>query len=182
LRINRQIRVPQVRLITADGEQAGVVSLEDALRIAQDDSLDLVEIAPQAKPPVCKIVDYGKFRYQQNKREKEQKRAQHLVKVKEIKVKPNIDSHDLNFKLKHARDFLEKGNKVRITCMFRGRQMVYTNKGREMLLAISEDFSDIASLELAPKMMGRMMTIVLAPLGKRKPDGTKVSTSKGEQS
>ncbi|MFN0065365.1 MAG: translation initiation factor IF-3, partial [Chlamydiales bacterium] len=133
LRINRQIRVPNVRVIGADGAQIGIISTREALLLAQEAQLDLVEVAPNASPPVCKIIDYGKFRYDQTKRERESKKAQHQVKVKEIKLKPNIDEHDFQTKLKRARQFLEKGNKVKVTCMFRGREMAYPELGKKVV-------------------------------------------------
>ena len=123
MRINREIRAPKVRLIGKDGKQIGVVSIADAQSHAQRDGLDLVEISPNAEPPVCKIVDYGKYRYQMTKKERESKKGQHQAKLKEIKIKPNIDEHDLQVKIKRAREFIEKGNKVRVTCMFREREM-----------------------------------------------------------
>jgi len=135
----------------------------DALKKAEDEGLDLVEIAPNANPPVCKIIDYGKFRYDQTKREKESKKASHQIKVKEVKVKPNIDEHDLQTKMRHAKDFLEKGNKVKVTCMFRGREMAHKDIGERLIKKIVEDLKEIAVCETPMKMFGRFLTVVLAP-------------------
>ena len=129
--------------------------------------LDLVEIAPTAKPPVAKIIDYGKFRYALAKKEKDSKKAQVQIKVKEIKLKPNIDTHDFQTKLKHAREFLTKGNKVRITCMFRGREMLHLNLGIKVIEQFCTDLSDVSIVEAPPKLMGRSMSTTLAPSGKR---------------
>lgn len=161
-RINRQIRAVKVRVIGPEGDQLGVLLVRDALVMAQEAGLDLVEVAPNAEPPVCKIVDYGKFRYDQTKREKESKKAQHQVKVKEIKVKPNIDEHDFLTKLKKAQEFLEKGNKVKITCMFRGREMAYQQFGLKVVERMCQALEN-AHVEAPAKMMGRSMICVLAP-------------------
>lgn len=167
MRVNREIRVPNVRLIDQNGEQVGVVSLKEALDIAHEAGLDLVEISPTSNPPVCKIIDYGKFRYDQTKREKESKKAQHQIKVKEVKVKPNIDEHDFQTKLRHARDFILKGNKVKVTCMFRGREMAHTDIGRRVVQKFCEGLEDIAMPEAPLKMFGRALNVVLAPAKKK---------------
>jgi translation initiation factor IF-3 len=169
LRINREIRAARVRVIDKDGSQLGVLTLSDALQRAEFAGLDLVEIASTAEPPVCKIIDYGKYRYQVTKKEKENKKAQHQVKVKEIKVKPNTDEHDLLTKTKHARDFITKGNKVRLTCVFRGREMAHPEFGSKIVKKICSDLADIASPEAPAKMMGRSLSVVLAPGAKKKP-------------
>lgn len=171
MRINREIRAMRVRLILQDGSQAGVVTIDEAHKAARDANLDLVEIAPHATPPVCKIVDYGKLRYEQAKKEKESRRAQHQVKVKEVKFRPNIDDHDFQFKLKNARQFLEKGNKVRVTCMFRGREVVHSDVGQRVIDKMAEELSDIATVESGGRM-GRMLHVVLAP-SKKKTEGNK---------
>lgn len=163
LRVNKQIRAPKVRVIGPDGSQVGILAIKDALLKAQEMSLDLVEIAPNAQPPVCKIVDYGKFRYDQTKREKESKKSQHQVKVKEVKLKPNIDEHDFQTKLKQARQFLEKGNKVKVTCMFRGREMAHPELGQKMVERFCKGLEDIALVESPPKLLGRNLIGVLAP-------------------
>lgn len=134
---------------------------------AEEAGLDLVEIAPTAKPPVAKIIDYGKFRYHQQKKEKDSKKAQVQIRVKEVKLKPNIDIHDFRTKVKHAREFLIKGNKVRISIMFRGREMLHIDLGERVVRQFCEDLSDISTVEAPPKMMGRTITTVLSPSGKK---------------
>ena len=134
---------------------------------AEEAGLDLVEIAPTAKPPVAKIIDYGKFRYHQQKKEKDSKKAQVQIKVKEIKLKPNIDTHDFQTKVNHARDFLLKGNKVRISIMFRGREMLHIDLGQKVVSQFCEELSDISTVEAPPKMMGRTITTILSPSGKK---------------
>ncbi|MEM7175345.1 MAG: translation initiation factor IF-3 [Chlamydiota bacterium] len=168
MKVNRKIRAREVRLIGKDGEQIGIVSIHEALELAERDSLDLVEISPNANPPVCKIIDYGKYRYQLTKKERESKKAQHQVKVKEIRFKPNIDSHDLETKLRRARDFLSKGNKVRFTCTFRGRGIAHPELGENLINQAIECLSDIAQIEIKPKLIGRNLSLVLAPLGQQK--------------
>ena len=168
LKINREIRAQKVRVIDSDGSQVGILTLEEALTKAETAGLDLVEISPAADPPVCKVIDYGKFRYQQTKKEKEQKKTQHQIKVKELKIKPNTSEHDLTTKIKHAREFITKGNKVKLTCVFRGREMAHPEFGEKVLLRICEDLADIASPESSAKLFGRSLTVVLAPGGKKK--------------
>ncbi|NGX43913.1 MAG: Translation initiation factor IF-3 [Candidatus Anoxychlamydiales bacterium] len=166
MRINRQIRADKVRVISKDGKQVGVLTLIDALKLADEDELDLVEIAPNASPPVCKIIDYGKYKYQQIKKVKESRKAQHQVKVKEIKFKPNIDTHDFLTKEKRAKDFIEKGYKVRVTCTFRGREMLHIERGEKVIKRLVEDLKEIAVVEAPIKLMGRNMSTVLDPTGK----------------
>lgn len=168
MRINKQIRAPKVRLISPDGEQIGLVTVYEALDKAAEYGLDLVEIAPNATPPVCKIIDYGKFRYDQTKKEKESKKTQHQIKVKEVKIKPNIDEHDMSTKTRHARDFISKGNKVKITCMFRGREMAHPEIGKKVVQKMCEELEDIAAPESPMKMFGRFLTVVLAPATPKK--------------
>lgn len=168
LRINRQIRSPKVRVISADGKQLGVFITGEAQKLAEREGLDLVEVVANSEPPVCKIIDYGKFRYDQTKREKESKKAQHQVKVKEVKVKPNIDEHDFQFKLKRAREFLSKGNKVKLTCMFRGREMAHPEVGREVVKRMCDELEDIGTPEAPLKMFGRSLTTVIAPGARKK--------------
>ncbi len=180
MRVNREIRAPKVRLISSSGEQIGVVPLYEALAKAEQEGLDLVEISPGSVPPVCKVIDYGKFRYDQTKREKESKKAQHQVKIKEIKLKPNIDDHDLQTKARHARDFLTKGNKVKVTCVFRGREMARPEIGQKLVNAFCEELADVAASEGPAKMFGKMLTVVLAPGAKKKRDAS--STGEGEPS
>lgn len=173
MKVNREIRAPKVRLISHTGEQVGIVSIQEALAMADENGLDLVEIVPGASPPVCKIINFGKFRYDQSKREKESKKAQHQIKVKEIKLKPNIDVHDLETKTRHARDFLTDGNKVKITCTFRGREVMHSAHGEKIVHDMVQSLEDIATVESPAKMMGRMLLVVLAPGGKKKKEATK---------
>jgi translation initiation factor IF-3 len=168
LRVNREIRAPKVRVIDQTGEQVGVMTIKEALQKAEELGIDLVEIVPEANPPVCKIIDYGKYRYDQTKREKESKKASHQIKVKEIKFKPNINEHDLQTKLRHVRDFLAKGNKVKVSCVFRGREMVHTQIGEKLVQKVIDDLEDIATVESPMKLFGRMLTVVLAPSLKKK--------------
>ena len=180
MRINREIRADRLRVITEDGEQLGILTLRDALLKAEEAGLDLVEIAPTAKPPVAKIIDYGKYRYHQQKKEKDSKKSQVQIKVKEIKIKPNIDIHDFQTKEKHAREFLLKGNKVRITCVFRGREMLHLDLGDKIVNQFCIDLADIATLEAPPKLLGRAMSTTLAPSGKR-PKQTNKRPEQGEE-
>lgn len=168
MKINDQIRAPKVRLIDAQGNQLGVVLLREALQLAEEAGVDLVEIAPEAKPPVCKIIDYGKFRYDQTKREKESRKARHVIKVKEIKLKPNIDDHDFETKVRHARDFLEEGNKVKVTCQFRGREMAHTEIGQKVVQRFCDLLNEVSQAESPVKRLGRFLNVVLAPCGKKK--------------
>lgn len=167
MRINREIRADRLRVITEDGQQLGVMTFREALAKAEEMGLDLVEIAPTAKPPVAKIIDYGKLRYHQAKKEKESKKSQVVIKVKEIKLKPNIDTHDFQTKMKHARDFILKGNKVRISIVFRGREMLHIDLGQKVVRQFCDELADIALIEAPPKLMGKTMTTVLAPSGKK---------------
>ncbi len=167
-RINRAVRAPKVRVIDSEGKQLGVMTSYDALKLAEEAKLDLVEISPNAHPPVCKIIDYGKFRYAQAKRDKEQKKLQHQTKMKEVKVKPNIDEHDLQVKVRRARDFLSKGDKVRLTCQFRGREMAHQDIGMKLLQRFCEEVADVGQREAPLKQMGRMLSTVIAPLAKKK--------------
>lgn len=168
LRVNKQVRAPKVRVITEDGQQLGVFTSLDALKKAQEMGLDLVEIAPKADPPVCKIIDYGKYRYQQTRRDRSQKKVQHKVKVKEIKLKPNIDKHDLDIKLNRAKEFFAKGNKVKFTCSFRGRTIIFVDNGRKMMEGICKELEEHAVIEAPLKMMGRNLSMMLAPTLKEK--------------
>jgi translation initiation factor IF-3 len=157
------IRVPEVRLISADGRQAGVVSTDQAKELARENGLDLVEVSPMARPPVCKILDYGKYKFEQEKRIKESKRKQKLGKLKEIRMQPKIETHDLQFKARQVRQFLEEGNKVKVTIRFRGRELAHTEIGRDVLGRILEILVDAAVLERRPQMEGRFMSMFLSP-------------------
>ncbi len=161
LMINEQIRDKEVRLIGEDGEQLGIMSAKEALKLAEEANLDLVKIAPTAKPPVCKIVDYGKFRYEQARKEKEAKKKQKVIDVKEIRLSPNIDTNDLNTKVNAARKFLSKGDKVKVTLRFRGREMAHMNASKHILDDFAQNLTDIAVVEKAPKVEGRSMTMFL---------------------
>lgn len=160
--INEQIRDKEVRLIGEDGEQLGVVSSKEALRLAEEAGLDLVKIAPTAKPPVCKIVDYGKFKYEQTRREKEAKKKQKTIEIKEIRLSPNIDTNDLNTKINAAKKFLMKGDRVKVTLRFRGREMAHMANSKHILDDFAESLADIAVVEKAPKVEGKSMTMFLA--------------------
>ncbi len=159
--INEQIRDKEVRLIGEDGNQMGIMSAKEALKLAEEAGLDLVKIAPTAKPPVCKIVDYGKYRYELARKEKEAKKKQKVIEIKEIRMSPNIDTNDLNTKAGAARKFIEKGNKVKITLRFRGREMAHMQTSKHILDDFAQLLSDIAVIEKAPKVEGRSMTMFL---------------------
>ena len=160
--INEQIRDREVRLIGADGEQLGIMSSRDAQKLADEAGLDRVKIAPTAKPPVCKIIDYGKYRYEQARKEKEAKKKQKTVELKEIRLSPNIYTNDLNTKINSAKKFIEKGNKVKITLRFRGREMAHMNQSKYILDDFAEALADVAVVEKAPKVEGRSIGMVLA--------------------
>ncbi len=161
--INEQIRDKEVRLVGADGEQLGIVSVKEAQAMAREQGLDLVKVAPKAKPPVCKIIDFGKFRYEQTKREKEAKKKQNVISVKEVRLSPNIEEHDINTKMKQANKFLTKGNKVKVSVRFRGRELAHTSVGRTILLEFAKDLEEISEIEKRPKMEGRSMVMFLTP-------------------
>jgi len=163
-RVNEEIRVSEVRLIGADGEQVGVVETSKAMEIADEVELDLVEIAPDAKPPVCRIVDYGKFRYDKEKKAKEARKRQKNVQMKGIRIAgANISDHDLEYRVSHIREFIEKGNRVKVSVRFRGRQMAYQEKGRELLGTLAQKIEDIAVVDQEPRMEGREMSLILRP-------------------
>lgn len=161
--MNERIRARSIRLIGADGEQIGIVSVEEGLKLAREQGFDLVEVAPNASPPVCRVMDYGKYKYEQSKRAKEAKKHQHVIVVKEMKFRPKTEEHDYQFKLKHIRKFLADGNKTKITVRFRGREMVHTDLGRRVLERLVEDTRDTATVEQQPKLEGRNMILVIAP-------------------
>jgi len=163
--VNRRIRVPQVRVIGADGGQLGVLDTSEALRIAEEGGLDLVEVSPKAMPPVCKIMDYGKFKYEDSKKRKDAKKHQSTVTYKEIKFRPKTDAHDLDFKVKHIRRFLSEGNKARLVVIFRGREIVHPETGQAMLKKVVELTQDIAMVEQPPMMEGRRMLMIISPRG-----------------
>ncbi|WP_299437951.1 translation initiation factor IF-3 [uncultured Rhodospira sp.] len=162
-RVNDAIRVPQVRLIDAEGENVGVVAIRDALNQAEEAGLDLVEISPNADPPVCKILDYGKFKYENQKKKNEAKKRQKVIEVKEIKLRPNIDEHDYVVKMKNCHKFLSEGDKVKVTLRFRGREMAHQDLGMKVLIRVRDDMADLAKVEQLPKMEGRQMIMIMAP-------------------
>ena len=163
MQINEEITDKEVRLISNDGEQLGIVSAAQAQKLAAEKNLDLVKIAPQAKPPVCKIMDYGKYRFEQSKREKEAKKNQRVIEIKEIRLSPNIDVHDFDTKVGHARKFLSAGSKTKVSIRFRGREMTHTDLGLTIMAQFAEKCADIASVEKPAKLEGRQMLMFLAP-------------------
>ncbi|MDE0348050.1 MAG: translation initiation factor IF-3 [Boseongicola sp.] len=162
-RVNDRIRALEVRLIGADGENRGVVSPEQALELAEDSGLDLVEISPNASPPVCKIMDYGKFKYEQQKRESDARKKQKTIEIKEVKFRPNTDIHDYDVKMRNVTRFLESGDKVKVTLRFRGREMAHLNLGRDLLERVADDIKEIGKVENMPKMEGRQMVMMIGP-------------------
>ena len=161
-KVNDEIRSSKVRLIKPD-EEHEIVPIERALEIAESFNLDLVEVAPNARPPVCKVIDFGKFMYEKKKKEKEAKKKQHTIQVKELRFRPTTDDHDLEFKTRHAREFLEGGDKVKATVQFRGRDMLYTEQGEKLLVELAESLDDVSKIESKPTMEGRRMIMILAP-------------------
>jgi translation initiation factor IF-3 len=163
VRINRMIRISPVRVIGNDGAQLGVLPVEEALAIAQERGLDLVEVAPTARPPVVKIMDYGKFKFEEAKAARAAKKKQHVIQLKEVKYRPGIEEHDFEFKTRHAREFLLEGNKVKCTLMYRGRQIAHLELGKAVLDRVAAAVADIGKIEADAKLEGRNMTMVLAP-------------------
>ena len=163
IRINHRIRVPEVRVVAEDGSNLGVLTTDAALKRAREVGLDLVEINPKTAPPVCKILDFGKFKYEESKKKREAKRKQTVVEVKEIKLRPKTDEHDLNVKVRATRKFLQNGNKVKITCRFRGREITHPERARMQLDTILEKVTDLANVEQPPTMEGRTMALIVAP-------------------
>ncbi len=166
-RINREILVPEVRLIGAEGEQLGVVRIAEALSKAEELDVDLVEIAPTAQPPVCKLMDYGKFKYQEQKKAHEAKLKQKVIQVKEVKIRPGTDDGDYNVKLKNLKRFLEEGDKAKVTLRFRGREMAHQELGMQMLERLRLDLDEMSQVEQMPKLEGRQMVMILAPKKKK---------------
>ncbi|HAA08887.1 MAG: translation initiation factor IF-3 [Syntrophomonadaceae bacterium] len=162
-RVNEEIRTREVRLVSEDGEQLGIVPINQALEIATDKGLDLVEVAPSAKPPVCRLMDYGKFKFEQSKREKEARKKQKVISIKEVKLRPNIDEHDFLVKARNARKFLGAGDKVKVTIMFRGREITHPELGEKLSLRMVDELSDISAVEKPPKVEGRNMVTILIP-------------------
>ncbi len=162
-RVNDRIRVPEIRLIGADGENVGVVTPEKGMELAAEAGLDLVEISPNASPPVCKIMDFGKFKYETQKKEAEARKKQKIIEVKEVKFRPNTDTHDYDVKMRNVVKFLENGDKVKVTLRFRGREMAHQNLGRELLERVAADVEEIGNIENMPKMEGRQMVMMIGP-------------------
>ncbi|HAR42990.1 MAG TPA: translation initiation factor IF-3 [Bdellovibrionales bacterium] len=174
-RINERIRVPEVRLIDENGGQVGVVSTREALQMARDRGLDLMEVSPNAQPPVCKICDYGKFKYEKKKKEHIAKKKQTVIKVKEIQLRPQTEEHDLDYKFKNVRTFLEDGDKAKISIMFRGREITYVEQGFKMMRQLEEQVKDIAIVEAPPKLEGKKLIMVLAPASSGKKPAPKAA-------
>ncbi|GAB6172448.1 translation initiation factor IF-3 [Paradesulfitobacterium aromaticivorans] len=164
LRINEEIRAREVRLVGEEGEQLGILSGRDALQIAHEKSLDLVEIAPTAKPPVCKLMDYGKFKYEQSKKDKEARKKHKVTEIKEVKLRPNIEDHDFETKARNAQRFLNDGDKVKVTIMFRGREITHPDLGKKLCLRLAEFVKVEANIEREPKLEGRNMIMILTPV------------------
>ncbi|MEW6574086.1 MAG: translation initiation factor IF-3 [Bacillota bacterium] len=162
-RINEEIRAREVRLIDVDGTQIGIVPFREALRIAEERELDLVEVATQAKPPVCRIMDFGKYKYEMSKRDKEARKKQRIVNIKEVKLRPNIEDHDFQVKMRNAMRFLKDGDKVKVTLMFRGREIIHPQIGQKLLQRLAAELNACALVERAPKLEGRNMIMILAP-------------------
>jgi translation initiation factor IF-3 len=161
--VNRQIRISPIRVIGADGSQLGIMDVESALGIAQEAGLDLVEVAPMARPPVARIMDYGKFKFEQAKMARQAKKKQHVILLKEVKFRPGIDEHDFDTKTRHARRFLEEGNKVKVTLMFRGRQIAHPELGKQVVDRVAQLLSDISKIESDARLEGKAMTMILTP-------------------
>ncbi len=162
-RVNEDIRVKEVRLVSEDGEQLGIVPIREALAMAEEKGVDLVEVAPSAKPPVCRMMDYGKFKFEQSKREKESRKKQKIISIKEVKMRPNIEEHDFQVKAKNARKFLAAGDKLKFTIMFRGRQITHPELGEKLCIQLAKELSDISAVEKQPKVEGRNMVMILVP-------------------
>jgi len=161
--VNYEINVPQVRLVGPDGEMIGVVTAREAMSRAEETGFDLVEISPNADPPVCKLLDFGKFKYEQQKKKNEARKKQKIIEVKEIKLRPNIDDHDYDVKMRAATGFLDEGDKVKVTMRFRGREMMHQDLGMNVLMRVKEQLDPLAKVEQTPQLEGRQMTMVLAP-------------------
>ncbi|NLY29572.1 MAG: translation initiation factor IF-3 [Firmicutes bacterium] len=163
MRVNSRIRARDVRVISPEGEQLGIMSIRDALRAAKERELDLVEVAPNARPPVCRIMDYGKYKYEQTKRQKEARKKQKVIAIKEVRMSPKIEEHDFQVKVKNAERFLKDGNKVKVSVRFRGREVVHSDLAKEMLLQMAKDIEHIAKIDRQPAIEGRQMIMILSP-------------------
>ncbi len=163
VRVNERIRIKEVRVISPEGAQLGILPIQEALETAQKLALDLVEVAPEAKPPVCRIMNYGKYRYEQSKKTREAKKKQTVIQIKEIKLRPKTEDHDFQFKSRHAERFLKEGNKTKVTMMFRGREMVHIDRGKVLLDRFAEALVEVAVIEQRPRQEGRNMVMILTP-------------------
>ncbi len=163
VRVNRQIRISPLRVIGADGSQLGILEVDAALRMAEEQGLDLVEVAPTARPPVVRIMDYGKYKFEMAKQARVAKKKQHVIELKEVKYRPGIDDHDFDTKTRHARRFLEEKNKVKVTMMFRGRQVTHPELGQAVLERVANDLADVGKIESAGRLEGKSMTMILTP-------------------
>jgi translation initiation factor IF-3 len=161
--VNRQIRISPVRVIASDGEQLGIMPIEEAIATAENEGLDLVEVAPTARPPVVRIMDYGKFKYEEARKARAARKNQHQILIKEVKFRPGIEPHDFDFKIRHARRFLEEGNKVKVTMMFRGRQIAQPEMGREVMMRVAAELDELGKVEQLPSMEGRTMIMIVGP-------------------
>lgn len=161
--MNEGIRAPKVRVIDPEGIQLGIMFVRDAIRLAEERGLDLVEVAPNADPPVCRVMDYGKYRYQMSKKAQEARRRQTIIHIKEVKLRPKTEEHDFQFKLRHIRRFLQEGNKAKVNIVFRGREITHSELGRDMLGKVAKGIEDIGVIEQPPKLEGKSMTMVIAP-------------------
>ena len=181
-RVNERIRVPQVRVIGDDGSQVGILPVREALAMAQSKGLDLVEVSPTARPPVCRMMDYGKFKYEQNRRARKAKKKQHQMQLKEIKMRPKIEEHDYGFKVEHARQFLAERDKVKLTVTFRGREMAHQDIGYKLIQKAIAELGEVATVESPPRSEGRTLTAVLMPKPPKpvgKPESTPAAHSDG---
>lgn len=163
IRVNDRIRIPSVRVIGPDGEQIGILNIREALTYAQERSLDLVEVSPTSKPPVCRVMDFGKFKYEQNKKAQKARKKQHITHLKEVKLRPKIETHDYDFKVDHGRTFLEEHDKVKFTVMFRGREMAHPEAGYRLLEKVVRDLEAVGQVEIPARMEGRSMTLLMVP-------------------
>ena len=181
-RVNERIRVPQVRLISETGDQVGVIPTEQALRYAQERDLDLVEVAAEARPPVCRVLDYSKYKYEQDQKAKAARKHQQQVTIREMKLRPKIATNDYETKKGHVRRFLDKGDKVKVTIMFRGRETTHPERGEQLLMRLAEDVADLGTVEQRPSLDGRNMTMVMNPVKakERKPESEKKKARRGE--
>ncbi|WP_313884878.1 translation initiation factor IF-3 [Desulfofundulus sp. TPOSR] len=179
--MNEEIRAREVRVVDPSGNQLGIMPVREALRLAEERQLDLVEIAPQAKPPVCRLMDYGKYKYEQSKREKEAKKRQRIINIKEVKLRPSIEEHDFQVKARNAARFLKEGDKVKATIMFRGREIMHTQLGHQLLLRLAEQVKDLSIIERQPKLEGKNMVMILAPRQDIKPENKQESKQETKQ-